>query len=810
MRIFANTVLFLLIWQFGSAQGVTISGQVILKNTHQTISDINIFIDNGSQFTVSDGLGYFEIIDVQPGDYVLYATGIGFKNYAQDIHVSEEDISMNIKLEESIIDLPVVEVNAESGTGGLLGSLDLPGSGHYISRSEMKALNTTNPHDILARIPGVQLQEEDGFGLRPNIGLRASGAERSSKITIMEDGVLSAPAPYAAPSAYYFPTIGRMQGVEVMKGASQIIYGPYTTGGVINLISAAIPNEFRGKVAMGAGSFGARNLHAMVGDKRGGISYMLETFQYQANGYKTIDFSDNETGFDKKDYLVKLKWQSSGDADIYQSLQLKIGESREHSDETYLGLNYQDFLDNPYRRYAGSQMDEMNTRQNQYALKYLINPISNLFIQTVAYQNNFERNWYKLDKVSDQNGSKVGISKLLDNRSKYPEAFELVNGRTSIQQEALMVKANNRAYTARGIQSKMNYIGNHLQLEAGIRYHYDEMDRYQWVDDYGMSDGVMELVSAGVHGTESNRIESAKALATYVQAETAWNKWKVTAGLRHESISIQREDYGKEDPDRTGSNLKNRMNEVNVLIPGISLQYQISETDELFAGIHRGFSPPGSSPDTEPELSVNYEMGYRIEKSNVFGSIVGFFNNYSNLLGSDLASSGGQGSGDLFDGGAVHALGLEMALSYRKPLSRNLWMPIQLQYTYSNASFQNDFESDFDAWGEVRTGDALPYLANHVFNVTTGLNAKKWSANISLNYMGEMKTEAGDENLPETSIINDRLLVNTNINFKLTRYFDVTLGIHNLLDTAYAVASRPAGWRPGAPRNFNIGVEARF
>ena len=152
----------------------------------------------------------------------------------------------------------------------------IPGSVSRISREELAAQNQAydDVHRVLLRIPGVVVMEEDGYGLRPNIGLRAAGSDRSSNITLMEDGVLAAPAPYSAPAAYYFPVTGRMEGIEVRKGSSQIKYGPRTNGGALNLQSTSVPDDLRAYARASGGSNDSRKLHAIYGDRSKNVAWM--------------------------------------------------------------------------------------------------------------------------------------------------------------------------------------------------------------------------------------------------------------------------------------------------------------------------------------------------------------------------------------------------------------------------------------------------------------------------------------------------------------------------------------------------------
>lgn len=716
-------------------------------------------------------------------------------------------------LKDSIQKLDEVLISTQVIFGNKYEAKNRMGSSYYISPKELAKFNHTDINRVLRSVPGVNIYEEDGFGLRPNISLRGTSPERSAKISIMEDGILIAPAPYSAPAAYYFPSVARMQAVEILKGSSQIQYGPFTTGGAINLVSTQIPNSFQGSLKTSYGSFNTGQIHAKIGDSKTNLGYTVEFLNFNSDGFKNLPDGSN-TGFDKNDVVAKFRMNSSANAAIKQAVNLKFQYSDEVSNETYLGLSQNDFEINPFSRYASSQNDKMTNDHIQITIGHELEFSKQFRITTDAYYNGFSRNWYKLNDVVF-NGDKVGISSVVANPDNYLNHFAIVNGTVNSDLDALILKANNRRYKSQGVQTKIDYHWSGANvfhdLEIGLRYHYDEEDRFQWIDGYNMINGEMNLTSKGTPGNDANRISSAKAFAGSVLYKLKYSQLTLTPGIRYENIILNRDDFGKNDSNRTGTDLVTRENKVDVFIPGIGFNYKFNPFTSLYGGIHKGFSPPGNSTGQKSEESINYEIGSRFNFKGLRGDVVAFYNNYSNLLGSDLAATGGTGSLDQFNAGEVAVKGIELLLNYDLLSKNNQFnIPVTFGYTFTDTEFLNSFGSDDDLWGEVSRGDELPYIAKHQFNTSIALEHTSFELNLNGRLNGAFRTLAGTEDITVENGVTSNFILDFSGKYHVNKYLSITGNIINLLDEAYAVSRVPAGLRPGHPFGAYAGLELRF
>lgn len=700
------------------------------------------------------------------------------------------------------------------------------GSVAFLDAAQLEKHSYTDVNRVLRQVPGLNIVEEEGFGIRPSIGIRGSGTDRNTKIAVMEDGVPIAPAPYAAPAAYYFPRIPRMSAVEVSKGPAAIKYGPQTVAGAIGMFSTPIPDEvggIGGRLELLGGDFDTFRGYGLVGGYiETGTAYdvglSLETLQESSSGFKELD-SGGDTGFEIQDYVAKVALRSNAGADRVQSLELKLQYSDENSDETYLGLTRDDFRSNPLRRYRGSQLDELGVEHWTYQATHRIDFTERLDLTTIAYHTKTERAWYKLNDVRNAaNTGFTSLSAILENPELYPTELAAIVGEpgTSSAAGALRVRNNNRAYDATGIQAVLGYafdaFGASHQLEASVRYHEDEEDRFQNDDRYQMTGGVMQLTSAGVPGTQDNRIGEAQAWAMYVRDTITWDRFSITPGLRYETIDLEQTNYGTADPGRVGNPTIIR-NSVDVLLPGVGGTYELADGLSLVAGAHRGFVNPAPGSEADAEESWNYETGVRYKRGTGSIEAMAFYVDYENLLGTCTASTGGNCEiGDQYDGGKVSVHGLELVAAWDagRALDSDWSIPLSAVYTWTEGEFRSSFNSSFSEWGSVEKGDELPLVPEHQLTLNAGIDAGRWRTALTLNYVDEARAEAGTGPIPPTQRIDSRTIVDLSGGFDVTERTSLFASVTNLTDQDYNVAWRPAGARPGAPRSWLAGVQFQF
>ena len=675
--------------------------------------------------------------------------------------------------------------------GDALAQKELAGSGAVIESEQLRLEVATDINQILKTVPGVYIREEEGFGLRPNIGIRGATAERSARILLLEDGVPIAPAPYAAPAAYYFPTLARMSSVEVLKGVSMLTHGPQSTGGALNLISTPLPTETGGSLRASLGSFGSSDTTVSYGIAGNELSALVEATQRHSDGFKSLDGDGSDTGFDIADYLVKLGWM--GDT---QQLLFKAQYSAETSNETYIGLTDRDFAANANRRYRMTALDQMDNHHASLSLRHFWQISDSVELSSEWYRNDFARDWYKL-----ANGA-IWIDQANAGDDLAPA---ILHGDADVA--GLYYKHNNREYLAEGARLAISWLTNQHTIELSSRWHEDRVDRWQPSDIYDQVNGELIFRETVSPSSSNNRLEGAAAQA--LALTDAWqvnDRLRLDLALRRETVRSFSHRFSDVARDELSDSRRNR---TQVTLPGVGAFYELTPSIALLAGIHKGFSPlgAGAKPDEKPELSVNWEMGLRYS-GIVDADVIVFrsdFDNKAEICSVASPCSNGAEQGAFVTGEAV-IQGVELSLLGEYELGFAS-VPVSLSFTQTDAEI-----TSARGLSGVQNGDHLAAVPKTMAAIRTGLVFASGTEFLATaKFTDALCVKAGcnrdNDSLSQT---DSYWSVDLALHHELSDSLSGFVKLENATDERAIVSRQPDGARPNKPQSLIAGFEWRF
>jgi Fe(3+) dicitrate transport protein len=724
---------------------------------------------------------------------------------------------------------PVIELGGMTIIGSRTNVEHLPGAGTFVDEIQIRNQTQTDINKVLIQVPGVYVRQEDGYGLFANVSLRGADTSRSAKLTMMEDGILTAPAPYSAPASYYTPNAGRMSGLEVLKGSSQIAYGPHTTAGVINNLATHFEQPTPGYLKLMVGSDEELLAHFIYEGasetKVGNVGYLVENFFHSVGGFKQIDATPDfaevdRTGYVRNEPMLKLFWEPK--TDTPQRLEFKIGYSNFDADETYLGLADPDFAEKPNRRYSASRYDNIDTEALRTNLRHTVKPTETLSIDTTLYYQSFHRNWFKLLRIND-GARNIGLSEAIASNGT---PLDILKGQA---QGRLDYRNNNRDYALAGLEIRATQTfetGDWThELEGSARFHNDYIRRFQQDESFTQDDeGVITDHQEGPPGGGGNRRQETSAFAAYLQDRATVGNLSLVPGLRYEHIRYSYTEYNTSgSPDEiTGQGESS----VDVVVPGLGFNYAAGGRMSLFGGIYRGYSVPGprahAKSGVDLEYSIGYELGVRTRTdTGFFTETTAFYTDFTDLIVID--NIGGSGSGTTENVGDVNTYGLEFSGGYDfgRYIGKDWRLPVSLVATYTSSKLDGDVSSadPESIFSGGKDGNDVPYIPTWQFHFSGALENKGAGFYLDATYLDRTYTSASNvtdltnpEGTPDARFgqTDSAVLLDLTVRYPIIEDLVLFATIKNALDEEYIVSRHPAGARPGRPRTFQGGAEWRF
>ncbi|MEO0606179.1 MAG: TonB-dependent receptor, partial [Myxococcota bacterium] len=530
-------------------------------------------------------------------------------------------------------------------------------------------------NEALALVPGVFVNVEDLSGLRQNIGIRGILPDRSGKVTILEDGVPVTLAPYGEPALYVTPVVDRLRRIEVTKGSGSIQYGPQTVGGVIDYITHRAPKTPQWHVEGRGGTWGHAQGIGSIGNTHGQVGYRVDVSHLELAGDRGQDVS-------RTDVTGRLDLELSD----RQSLTVKLQGYREDSRATYLGLTSPQFASDPslvtarHDRFVADRIGGMVRHEGAAAHWKVVSTLYGHLVSRDWLRQRFDRRdeGIPYERTLGPDGSPCGPDCPDDGSALFLEP----SGRT-----------RSRTFRVVGLETRTTFDANPRghghQLELGARAHRESIEER-------IFERAEVTRAPGDLGRTEERTTTAGAAWGLLSLQSLDGVWTLRPGIRLEAMRFVNTRLRNAEGDLPEPAVA--IEDLIVPLPGVGGKVEIAKRLVLFAGVHRGFSPPrtrdtldddGNPVPLDAEVSVNSEVGLRLQgRSWIRAELAAFHLDFRRQVVPPTESTLSEGQQGVNSGQSTH-LGGELGLwvDVGRAVGRDFAVPVHVSGTLLRTRF---------------------------------------------------------------------------------------------------------------------------
>jgi Fe(3+) dicitrate transport protein len=658
-----------------------------------------------------------------------------------------------------------------------------------------KAVNNTR--QIIGRIPGANITETETGGFTANgIGFRGLNPYQSIETNTRQNGYNISADIFGYNEAYYLPPMEAVSRIEFVRGASALQFGPQI-GGYINYVlkeGANVPFLF--STSQTIGSNGLFNSFNSFGGTKNKWKY-YGFLQYRSmQGWRQNSDQTQLSGFASVKYDVTDKLQIGAE---YTFLRNRIHMPGGLTDELFkinpdTSVRARNWLESPWNIISAN-------------LKYAISKNTSLsFITSYLFS---QRNL------------------VWRNEDGWPEEMDTIT-----PDQTYVPRELEREYfksTTNEFRFLTNYkLGNNAStLSTGIRFAYSDLKRQEGADGTTGSDFDLTQLS----DWEVNMDFHTTNIAPFVENIFRFGKqFTVTPGLRFEYLETTANGYSKNEAQDSQDDhvyANDQKSSRKFLLPGLGLQYKISDAVNMYANYSKSFrpitysdlTPFGTIAKIDPNLKDNYgdnfDLGIRGYLHNVVNfDISGFYLKYYNRIGQIEKTDGTETYLFRTNTGTSEHYGLE---SYVEVNISNLANSNGDKSTWGGLSIYNSLAYVHAKYteGEFK-GNYVEYAPNVIDRVGIRYAYKGFSANAQYSFTAKQYGDAANTVYSPDALVGilpSYQVIDFSASYKVKNY-QFRFGVNNLANERYftlRTSEYPGpGIIPSAGRTFYAGIAANF